>query len=174
MSTDLTSDLSALTSKVTEGMPDVLVRVLHEASDIRSLVKPGNAEDGPSEIHNQLLYNRAQIERLEFLTSRLVVLKSRTAQMVAKARNAYDDAYMKAATSPKIGFADYSSAKEKDAHFNANTIAETMELRKAEATHRDIDATWDMCRMLLRGAEGVQRDLELRMRLITLAGQLDR
>lgn len=125
-------------------------------------------------LHETLVVNRGMIERLESLTATLGFWKTRTAQAVAARKAEYDDAYMQAATKKNVGFSDYASAKEKDAHFALGTIEQTMKLRKAEATHRDVDAAWDYCRILLRGAEGVQRDMELRIRLISLRSQLER
>jgi hypothetical protein len=102
------------------------------------------------EMHQQLVINRAMIERLEYVTSSLGFMRTRTEQAVATAKAEYDDAYMRAATKKTVGFADYASAKEKDAHFALGTVDETLRLRKLEANHRDVTAAWDYCRTLLR------------------------
>jgi hypothetical protein len=170
MSTEVDKILDSMSGEV----PGVLIQAVKDAAEARSQVQSGELSDDPVTIHERLLYNRQQIERLEDLTSKFVLLKSRTAQSVAKAKGAYDDAYTAAATKPSIGFADFSSAKEKDAYFAAACVTEAIALRKAEALHRDVDSAWDYCRILLRGAEGAQRDLELRMRLISLTSSLER
>lgn len=170
MSSTLAEILSALSVKVVPA----LLTVVKEAEEARSLVRTGEIEDDPYSLHHQLLYNRKQIERLEYLTSQMVLMKSRAEQQVASARAAYDDAYQKAATKPSVGFSgDYSTAKEKDAYYNLSTVDETIRLRQTEALHRDSYSAWDYCRILLRGAEGVQRDLDQRIRLLTMQGRLE-
>lgn len=166
--------LPELLSKLSKDVPEPLMKACEDATEARDLVKPGSIEDGVDDLHEQLLTNRVNIERMESLVASLTLLKSRTQQAVSARRGAYDDKYVQVATKPQVGFADYTSAKEKDAHFNAQVMEETWELRKAERLHRDADSAWDYCRLLLRGAEGVQRDLETRIRLITLRTQLER
>ena len=166
----LTTILNALSTEVSPK----IISVLEEAHETRSKVKSGVVSDSPMDLHDQLLHNRQQIERLEFLTSELVLLKSRTVQEVQNRKGLYDDAYTAAATKPSIGFADFASAKEKDAHFALGAMDEQINLRKAEKLHRDVDSAWDYTRILLRGAEGVQRDLELRIRLISLTSSLEK
>lgn len=166
--------LASILDDLSEEISPTLIEVLKEATRARENVTQGEESAGLPDIHTHLVRNRSMIEFLENATARLTLLKSRTAKAVATRKGAYDDAYMKAATKPSVGFADYASAKEKDAHYNLSTIEETMALRKAEAMHRDVESAWDYCRQLLRGAEGVQRDLETRIRLITLTSSLER
>lgn len=154
--------------------PPLLVDLVQQARAARDDVRAAKADDGMEELHQQLVVNRAMIERLEYLTSSLGLMKSRSEQWVSSAKAEYEDAYMRAATKPTVGFSDYATAKEKDAHFALGTIEQTMALRKAENNHRDVVAAWDYCRILLRGAEGVQRDMEMRIRLISLRSQLER
>lgn len=170
----MTDSVDALLPILAEGLQPVLVDAVTAARAARDDVRSAHHEDGMDEIHQQLVINRAKIERLEAITSTLGLMKARSGSAVAAKRASYDDAYMHSATKKSVGFSDYASAKEKDAHAALGTIAETMELRKAENAHRDIDAAWDYCRILLRGAEGVQRDMELRIRMISLRSQLER
>jgi len=171
VSDDVSKILESLSSKVAPA----IIEALEQASNARNLVKAGSTDDGPADIHDQLVSNRKQIERLEHLTSTFVLLKSRAAQQVAAAKGKYEDAYMGAATKPSLGFNnEYVTAKEKDAHYNLSTVAETLELRRAEALYRDVESAHEFCRLMLRGAEGVQRDAELRMRLMSLTSAMEK
>lgn len=162
-------------AEVTKGVAPGLMEAIHQARDARDAVQSEHESGDHIEgIHAQLLINRANIERLEYLTSSLGLIKARTEQAVAQRKAEYDDAYMHAATKKSVGFSDYASAKEKDAHFSLGTVEQTIRLRKVESAHRDVVAAWDYCRSLLRGAEAVQRDVELRIRLISLRSNLER
>lgn len=154
-------------------MSPVLIEAVTSARDYREAVRH-ETDDDVETIHATLVINRGMIERLEQLVAHLGFLRSRAAQVVATRKGEYDDAYVASATKKTVGFADYASAKEKDAHFALGTIDQTIALRKAEASYRDVDAAWEFCRTMLRGAEGVQRDMELRIRLISLRSQLER
>jgi hypothetical protein len=154
-------------------LPDVLSTSLREAAEARELIRVGTEDADLATIHGYLVHNRRMIERLEHLTATFVLMKSRTASAVAARRAAHDDAYVAAATAPSVSFGDYSSAKEKDAHYSLKTLDQQLALRKAEQSHRDVEAAHEYCRILLRGAEGVQRDLEQRIRLVSLTSRLE-
>lgn len=171
------SDLQNLENALealTKDLPVALVEALHEARSCRDSVRSTKPEDDISALHEQLVVNRAMIERLEYLTSSLGLMKSRTEAAVAQRKAEYDDAYVAAATKKTVGFSDYASAKEKDAHAALGTVNETINLRKAEATHGNVTAAYYYCRELLHGAQGCQRDMETGIRLISLRSQLER
>lgn len=167
-------NLQSALDTLTKDVAPVLIEAITQARATRDDVRAARADDDMDALHAQLVVNRGMIERLEYLTSTLGFMKSRTEVAVAQRKAEYDDAYMRSATKKAVGFSDYATAKEKDAHFSLGTVDETIRLRKAENVHRDVLAAWDYCRTLLRGAEGVQRDMELRVRLISLRSQLER
>lgn len=146
--------------------------VIKEARSVRDEVSVGEASDAVPDLHDRLLVNRAQIERLEYLTAQMLLARARTQQAVTDAKAEVDDAVMQTATKPSFKIGEYASAKEKEAHYALGSVEQTMRLRKAERLHRDVDSTWDYCRVLLRGAEQVQRDLESRIRIITITDRL--
>lgn len=169
--TDLTKILESLSTQVAEP----IIKVLRDVTELRQAMHGGTEEDSPHDLHRQLLENRWRIEQIEMKAATLTLLKSRTAQALADAKNAYADAYQAAATKKAVGFgSEYATAKEKDAHYNLSTLEETMMLRAQERQHRDVESAWEYCRMLLRGAEAMQQDLSLRVRLITLSSSLER
>lgn len=168
------NELAEFVAKLSEEVPHALIEAIHQVADSRNLVTSGEYGDDHETIHSMLVKNRRQIERMEEIVGNLVLLRARTQQAVNARKAAYDDAYMEAANKPSIGFGDYQSAKEKDAHFNASCVEESMSLRKAERTHSDVSSAHEYCRIMLRGAEGNQRDLELRMRLMSVANVLER
>lgn len=165
-------ELEAFVAELSEDVPPQLIEAVKDAAQCRSQVYGGDESASLEEIHGHLIRNRSQIERLEYLTTTLALLRSRTTNIVATRRASYDDAYNKAATKPSIGFNEYTSAKEKDATANVAATGELFAFRKAEKLHRDVDSAWDFCRVLLRGAESAQRDIETRIRLITLTTSL--
>lgn len=170
----MSEGIEAILSTLNSEVAPQLIKSLSEISEIRKSVHAGSMEDTPVDLHTQLVFNRAAIERLEVLVGQLTLLKARTDDILSKRKAAYDDAYMKAATKPSLSLGDFSTAKEKDAHFNLAATEEMFAMRKAEAFHRDVYAAWDFARIYLRGAEQTQRDIDTRIRLITITHSLER
>jgi hypothetical protein len=53
-------------------------------------------------------------------------------------------------------------------------VAETVALRRAERVLGDVDTALEVCRLFHRGLQDVRRDLELRIRLVSVEGYLER
>ena len=151
-----------------------LTKIAAEAVDVRDRMETGTIDDDVVRLHEMLVHNRAGLDRLQAIAAALVLRKARASAHLRACQADLDDAYMKAATKKTVGFSDYATAKEKDAHFSLGTVAETMEQRKAENAFRDVEAVAEFVRTILRAAEGAHRDLELRVRMINLSSQLDR
>ncbi len=145
-----------------------------EVADARDHMIPSTDDEDVQAIHSALVHNRAQIERVQAIAASLVLYKAKASKQYREAQAVYDDAYAKAAVKPQVGFSDYSTAKEKDSYYGSQIVGETMALRVAENIFRDAEAVTEFVRVVLRGMEGSHRDLETRVRLISLRGQLDR
>lgn len=172
MESDAFESLGKMLDALCADLTPTCTKVLGEITALRELVHVGETHDTVPDLHEQLLHNRAQIDIMEALTARMLLTRSRTQQAVSDAKGAVDDAMMNTATKPSARLGEFASAKEKEAHYMLGAVDQTMTLRKAERLHRDVDSTWDYCRVLLRGAEQVQRDLETRMRMLSVAGVL--
>lgn len=167
------SDLNDLL-RVLGDLSPVLVRAVEEATDLRTQMTSPPLESDVDAIEEALVHNRKILDRLEHLTARLVLVRSRAAKVLAQAKGELDDALARATTAPTVGFGDYASAEEKRGTYHAAALSEVLAHRKADAFYKDVDSSWDYCRMLLRGAEGAHRDLELRLRVLSLSMQLAR
>lgn len=168
------TELSELLVKLDAESQEAVVKALRAAKTAREHCEVGQEGDGPEELHKRLLLARANIDRLEHIAAELGRLKAKSQQAVADCRDEYDQAFADSATDKTVGFSDYATAKEKEAHHDLKAMKQKMAMRKAERRHRDIDSAWEYVRLMHRGAEGVRKDLDTRIRLITLAGQLDR
>lgn len=104
----------------------------------------------------------------------LSMMRGRAQQAVADAKAAYEDAWADATTRQRPGFGnEYLSAKERDARHSLLCIEQQMSLRKVEKVERSVANVYEYVRIALRGIEGVRRDLELRIRLVTMEDRLD-
>jgi len=165
------SEYREILESVIQERPD-LVKVLGEVAETRERAMRGSVDDDPATLHEILVHNRGLIERLQTLTTALAMRRHMAVQKMKDAQARRDDAYMHSATAKTVGFSDYASAAEKDAHYSLGALDEIMALRKAESLFRDVDAAYEFARSTLRGMEGSHRDLEVRIRLISLTGVL--
>lgn len=151
-----------------------LTKVAALIGDARDRMIPNEDNEDVVAMRTALVQNRAQIDLVQSHVASLVLYKAKAAANLRDAKAAYDDAYAKAALKPQVGFADFSTAKEKDAHYGSQAVAETIELRKAENAFRDAEAVLEFARILLRAMEGVHADINTKIRLINLSSTLDR
>lgn len=115
------------------------------------------------------------MDRVEAILADIVRVRARTAQEVADRRAALNDHWNDIASKSKVGFAYGDAApRERYARYSQETIPEERALRRAEKLDREVGAAQEIVRTFHRGLEGVRRDLDLRIRLISLAGQLER
>ena len=155
---------------------DDLAKVAATVASARDEMVPADDNDDPQTLLDQLVHNRAHIERAQAVSAALVLVKAKASRALREAQGAFDDAYAAAALKPSVGFGGdtYTTAKEKDALYGSQAVAEQIALRMAENRFRDVEAVTEFCRQVLRGMEGSHRDMDTRIRLISLRGQLDR
>lgn len=156
-----------------EELPAVLEKGILKVTDLRDAVTGGEITDGPVEIHERLLKARHAQDQTEEIVAALGRLYSQAQRTVATYKAEYVDA--EAQAHQKLPPAEeYSTKKERDARLSLATLDEQIVLRRAEQVVAEIKEAVDYCTLLHRGIDSTRRDYELRTRLISLQGQLDR
>jgi hypothetical protein len=106
--------------------------------------------------------------------SRIILLKGRVDQAVADRKDAHDDRWNAEATSGKVGFAYGDAApRERYAKYASKTVNEKIALRKAEMLSRQVDTAMELVRMYRFGLDSIRRDLDTRIRLMSIEGRLE-
>lgn len=157
-----------------EGLPEKVSQMLTEAATLRESVQGGEITDSPTEMHGRLLSIRAVLDRVEFMVTTLARLRVKVVQIVEDRQNAYDDAYATIVNKPGQHVAEFSTGREREAKYSLGTIEERLALRKAQRLDREVAGALEYVRTLHRGIDGTRRDLDTRIRLITLETALER
>lgn len=155
-----------------EELPDQLEKAIRTVTDLREQVEAGELTDGPVEIHERLLKARHAQDRAEAVVASLQRMYSQQQRIVAARKAELDDAEATMVGTLRID--DFSTAKERNSHLTLATVEQLLHLRRAERAAAEVKEALDYCQMLHRGIDSTRRDFELRTRLMSLQGQLDR
>ena len=156
LETDLESKLAALAT---------------EAKELRESVVEPKQTDSVSTMHASLLAARRALDRLEAIVADVGRLRARARARVAEAKDEFDEATIQAMQKSKIG--EYSSAEERRMTYKAASFDQFRALRQAEKQEALISEVYDYCYMRYRGLDGARKDLDTRIRLITLQTSLE-
>jgi hypothetical protein len=161
----MSKEVQALLSAVLPG-DSVLAELVRESHMVRESVSLGSDSEDLQGLHTLLVRNRGFLERLEELYSSLTLLKSAKAGELAHAKGVYEDAFAQVASKRQtVGFNDFASGKERDARLHAACTAQSVQMREAQRAYDTAFMAWDYVRLLVRGAESTQREVETRIRL---------
>lgn len=147
-----------------------MAQVVAEAASLRPKAPPFSAE--LETLHQSLVEAGAARYRLEELLATLSLLKNRSMDNAITAREAYEDKWREGATQGKVGFADYSSAKEKEAHYDLRALEQKIAWRRAEKEDREVTSALEFTRMCLKNVDALRWDLETRIRIKSIEGRL--
>lgn len=126
----------------------------------------------PAELHEVLVNARHVSDQLELALVHALRIASET-----KANLLYTEAVIEDA---EVGVIDqvqkkaYASAKEKSVDFTRLTLEQRRDKRIAQETHNQAEHTVEVLRILLRGVDSTRREIEVRLRAVTLTSSLER
>lgn len=151
--------------------PAWLIEAVKTATDLRDEAKVGGfPSEGPADLHETLLKHRKALDALEEIVARTGRLKARADMVVREKQNVLEDAEVHAETLKS----EYSTALEKNSHIKAQTVDQRIAWRKAVRQRDQVADAHEYVKTLYRGLDGSRRDLDTRIRLITLQTSLEK
>lgn len=160
---------------MSDQLDEQLSQLMKEATEARHAIPQGDIDDGPHELHAQLLKARQATDKIEDILVRIQgALKS--ARLTERAaQQDVEDAEAAYVSKPKVSLSgDYATGKEKNAELLLATTDQRIVLRKAERQSTLLRDVLDYVRTLHSGANSARRDIDLRVRLIILQSQLEK
>ena len=142
-----------------------------EATELRGSVSEPNTAETVEDLHERLIATRKAQDRLEAIVADLGRLRSRSRIRVAELQDAYDDAWRNSFSISRVG--EYDSAKAQDARHTLAAMNEMIELRKAKRLNADIEEVYDFVVLKHRGLNSSRQDLDLRIKMLSVAGYLE-
>lgn len=148
-----------------------LKKALQEANELRKSVHhDGMPTEGPADLHDQLLRHRKAMDRLEEHLAVVGRVRAGVDRMVSAAQDVLDDAEAQATQLKE----EYSTALEKNSHIRLQTLDQRIVLRKAVRRRSEVVEVHEFIKVMHRGVDASRRDLDSRIRLITLQGSLEK
>jgi len=143
-----------------------------EADELRAAPGEVDIDEHVSGLHERLIRSRRAQDRMETLLAELGLIKSRVKMAVVEAQNSYDDQWRNVMERTRIG--EYTSAKERDSTYAAGSIEQLIKLRKAQRMLAEVEEVFDYVQLRFRGLDTARREIELRIRIISLESSLER
>lgn len=154
-----------------DSMMALVEPVVTEARMLRDL-PPWDAEDAPMDLHHHLLEVRARYDRVESILATLIERRTRVRALVHEARENHDDVWDTSATTKRTD-RDFMAGRERVAFVNVDVIPQRRLLRRLERTEIVLDGAVESVRLIHRGLDTVRRDLDIRIRLLSLESRLE-
>lgn len=152
---------------------EVMEKAMRECTDLRNSLGDDSIDEGPAQLHEKLLKARKALDRTEYHVAHLGKLHARVSIVVDQRRGFVEDG--EAEAMEKLGKADdFSTAREKNARLTLATLDLHRSLRRAERLKAECLLALDYCRTLHRGLDSTRRDLDTRIRLLTMQTSLER
>ncbi len=150
-----------------------------EAREMRAGLPPmPGAQAAPYEVHEYLLDVRRRIDRVEFLLTQALRIRSATRQAATQtareAEDAWDDAILRVRSSPVRRGDEYTSAKERAAAANLATVDARRDARGRADDHAFVEEHVEILRLAHRGLDGVRHDTLTVLRLVQFESHLER
>jgi hypothetical protein len=134
--------------------------------------QPHEAET-PAEMHVRLIRTRATMTSVAAVLGSLVQLRTGAKVALDAAAGDLEDAEVATVGSQIKMTEDYSSAKEKNARLGAATIEQRLAQRRAQKNLTMVTGVYDYAMVYHRELDRAVRDVETRIRIITLEGRFD-
>ena len=144
--------------------------MIEEAQSIREQVPAPQTDIDPAEFLRLAALHRQAVDRLEALLGRAMLIRWQMANRRATAHAALEDAEV----GLTVQFEEFTSARERDLKIKALTLDARQAVRTAERGFADAIETEKFLRLLHQGADNSRRDLDTRLRAISLASQWER
>lgn len=163
----LTEEFNTLWSELNPKLAALAI----EANTLRELPGVSSESEGISDLHGRLVRTRQAQDRLEAIVADIGRVRSRVRLMVSDAKDAYDDAKITAMQRNRIG--EYTSAEERSLTLKAASFDEYRILKQAERKEAEVTEVFDYCQLKYKGLDSARRDIDTRIRLISLQSSLE-
>jgi len=162
---------------MTNDLPDPVLDLVEEASTVYEALRARPALQLLSTVDESLVVihdSRLARDNLEHIHSKLLRIKLLTATRAAEARLNYEQAFGEASTARSAAFAEYASAKEREASIDLKILSHKLQYRRSENQLNQTRNAIDIVHSYIRTADSRRSEAETRIRSIHLLSSLER
>lgn len=166
--------MSAESAPESSSLDERLAAWVDECLRLRRGLPEVHVSDSPKTLHQHLVSTRAALDRVEEIVVTVMRLKSHSRQGLLAAKYDLDESEIKAYDSRTIAFAEFSTAKEREAWVSTQTVPERAEVRRYTLLDAKVGDALEEVKFIHRAMDGVRRDADTRLRMMTFERQLER
>lgn len=167
-----------MSSSVTTEQSDAYLRSLGESAEIVfnarqavvDLAKSDTTETPLQDIYERLLTTRRYVDAIEHQLVLCVLARSRVDRLKILAEGEVEDAEIAGAAGVRK---DFESARDRGIEINSRTMEQRRALRRAQAASDEAFSVVRAVQEMHRGADSYRRELEVRIRTVTMLSSLD-
>lgn len=148
-----------------------LEKYVLEAEKLRARIARGDIGDSADQIHAQLIQARASLDRVEAIVVHLMRLRGRQRSNVARAQRILENARNEAYNETK--FDSWVTGAERAAWIAPMVEEQQQALDVEDRLLDQIEVAHEVCSMIRWGIDGVRRDCDTRLRMISVARSLE-
>lgn len=159
-------------SELWDDMDSSLKAWRDEARQLREIADDIDLSDSVQDLHEQLVNFRRAQNRTEAILADAGLVRSRVRKLTDDLLAAYEDKFAENVLNDRTG--EYQSAKAQDARYKAGALTELRNLRRAKQMLADVEEVFEFVNIKHRGLDSARRDIDSRIRIISLESQLER
>lgn len=168
---------SPTSSDVVDALSAELLAIVETALTSRQYLYTASAQDtvtmSPEDLHERLLTSRKVVDALEFQLVKALMAKSRADRLKAQCSADVEDAEIAVSPTSTDDFA-YLSGRQRDIDINGKTIVVRRAFRRAATLASDAYYLVEEVKTLHRGADSYRREVDTRLRAVSLTTALER
>jgi hypothetical protein len=154
----LTTEFSSLWAELNPKLAELVA----EVAALRASVTTPDSDSAISDLYEAMVAAGQAQERVEAILAEVGRARSRARIVVSERQDEYDDQWRNTMINTRIG--EYDSAKEKNARYDAGSIQQLVNLRRAKRMLADVEEAFDYVNIKFRGLSTAARDIDSRMR----------
>lgn len=152
-------------------MSGLLESMCTEAEELRHSVSEPSTEETLTDLHDRLVRTRQAQDRIEGILAKLIRLRGKSRRTVRTAKGDLDEKLNTVIRGSRV--VEYSTAREREAVYDLGCFQQKRGLLITERMLAEVEMAHEFVSLLHRGIDGSRRDIDLRIRVVSLESRLE-
>jgi plasmid stabilization system protein ParE len=162
--------MTAVTEEQATQLSDQLAAFCNEAAELRASPGPSDINETLPDLHARLVRSRQAQDRIEEILGLIIRLRGVTRKRARACKDELEDKLGRVIRGTKT--AEYSTAREREAAYEVGAFEEKRAWRAAEKMLANVEMAYEFVQLKHRGIDTARRDIETRVRIVSLDGRL--
>lgn len=152
-------------------LQDRLAEMCNEAAELRASAGESSTEETLTDLHERLIRCRQAQDRIEEILGKLVRLRGIARKQARARKDELEDQLSQIIRASRP--VEFSSVREREARYDVDAFEQKRAWRNAERTLANVEMAHEFVTLVYRGIDSARRDVEVRVRLVSLDSRLE-